>query len=364
MNVPCTHCGALHWDAERTAKRRGGLPKFGICCDHGKVRLPALREPPLALRALFEADDVASREFRANIRAYNMALAFTSLGVKQDETVNRGRGGPVWVFRILGQLSHDSGALETEQGRAPSYAQLYLYDPQIALQQRMQRNSHLRPDTMASLQNMLSITHRYAAVFKHAFQVIREQGDVPDVEVRLRVQKPVHEHPRRHNLPTADEVAMILPGDGSSPDYRDIILRRRMPSGTSLYRIHEGHPAYSPLHYVLLFPYGEHGWHDELRMINPDTGASISTRISQTRFAAYRIHVRPGEYSALLRGGRLLQQYLVDMWASADQARLRYLEKNQGEIRASLYSGLEDAFQGEGDPELSQLGKFYVVILS
>lgn len=52
------------------------------------------------------------------------------------------------------------------------------------------------------------------------------------------------------------------------------------------------------------------------------------------------------------------------MWASADQARLRYLEKNQGEIRASLYSGLEDAFQGEGDPELSQLGKFYVVILS
>ncbi|KAG9219893.1 hypothetical protein CCMSSC00406_0010065 [Pleurotus cornucopiae] len=49
------------------------------------------------------------------------------------------------------------------------------------------------------------------------------------------------------------------------------------------------------------------------------------------------------------------------MWASADQARLRYLKKNQNEIRASLYSGLEDAFRGEGDADLSQLGKRYIL---
>ncbi|KAF9492605.1 hypothetical protein BDN71DRAFT_1483753 [Pleurotus eryngii] len=41
------------------------------------------------------------------------------------------------------------------------------------------------------------------------------------------------------------------------------------------------------------------------------------------------------------------------MWASADQVRLRYLKKNQNKICASLYS--------EGDADLSQLGKHYIL---
>ncbi|KDQ27730.1 hypothetical protein PLEOSDRAFT_1042559, partial [Pleurotus ostreatus PC15] len=265
MDIPCQHCGALHWADERVNRsRRTGIPNFGMCCDHGKVRLPAPQAPPHTLQGLLEADDAQAREFRHNIRAYNMALAFTSLGVREDSSINqrngRRMGGSTWVFRIQGQLSHHSGALEAGEGRAPSYAQLYVYDPQAALQQRMLRNNALRRDTMEALQNMLSVTHRYASVFKHAFEVIREHerlggAGVPDIEVRLRAQKPrPGDHPRRYNLPTADEVAMILPGDGSKADYRDIILRRRLPQGTGLYRINEGHPAYSPLHYVLLFP--------------------------------------------------------------------------------------------------------------
>ncbi|KDQ32939.1 hypothetical protein PLEOSDRAFT_1060636, partial [Pleurotus ostreatus PC15] len=263
MNIACPYCGALHWDAERTAKSRHfATPEFGACCNHGKVALPPLRYPPATLRALLEADDAAAREFRTNIRAYNAALAFTSLGVKTDDSINRDptnshriRGGPTYVFRILGQLCHKSGVLEPAPGRAPSYAQLYLYDPQSALQQRMHRNNELRADTMGSLQSMLTTHNPYAAMFKHAFEVMREHGDVPDFEVRFRVDKASRGiHPRRINAPTADEVAMVLPGDGTTTDYRDIILRRRAVNGPCLYRIHEGHPAYSPLHYVLLFP--------------------------------------------------------------------------------------------------------------
>ena len=63
-----------------------------------------------------------------------MALAFTSLGVQEDTRVNA-RGG--WVFRILGQLCHLSGALTPGEGTSPQYTQLYIYDPQQALQQRM-----------------------------------------------------------------------------------------------------------------------------------------------------------------------------------------------------------------------------------
>ena len=61
--------------------------------------------------------------------------------------------------------------------------------------------------------------------------------------------------------PTSDEIAVILPGDGTAPDRRDIILRSRSSHPGSLTRIDDGHPAYAPLHYVLLFPHGTDGWH-------------------------------------------------------------------------------------------------------
>ncbi|KAJ8481437.1 hypothetical protein ONZ45_g15318 [Pleurotus djamor] len=304
--------------------------------------------PPDALHALYEADDAQSREFRTNIRAYNMALAFTSLGVKEDKTVNNTRrrfGGSAWVFRIQGQLSHNSGALEPEPGQAASYAQLYIYDPQEALHQRMLRNSHLRQDTI------------------HAFEVLRDSDADSNATVRLRVRQPQHEHARQHNLPTADEVAVILPGDGSAPNYRDIILHKRAPSsGPSLYRIHEGHPAYLPLHYVLLFPRGEHGWHNDLWQVDPKTGRRDKDRITITKFAAYRIHPRRGEYSALFRGGRLFQQFLVDLWACADQDRLHYLRTHQQELRADVYNGIVDAFNAsDGHVNLQDLGRRYVL---
>ena len=63
-----------------------------------------------------------------------MALAFTSLGVKEDAGVNT-QGS--WVFCILGQLCHLLGALAPGEGTSPQYTQLYIYNPQQALQQRM-----------------------------------------------------------------------------------------------------------------------------------------------------------------------------------------------------------------------------------
>lgn len=361
MNIACPHCSALHWNDERTQKSaRYSTPAFGMCCNHGKVQLPPPRPPPDTLRLLIEADDPQSREFRANIRMYNMALAFTSLGVKQDHAVNQRFGGNTWVFRIQGQLHHNSGALEPDDGAAPSYAQLYVHDPAAALEQRMNRNSTLSQDTMSALQTMLIQHHQYATVFKQAFEILKDFDNTPDAEVKLRVQPSAGEHRGRHNLPTVNEVAMIMPGDTSSSDYRDIILRRRMaPGQTRLYRIHEGHPAYTPLHYVLLFPFGEHGWHQGLQQIDLETGKK--SNLSQTRYAAYQIHVRPGQYSTLFRGGRLFQQLLIDWWASADQSNLRFHYANQHSYRASLFSGVFDALARDMNIDLHQLGTRYIL---
>ena len=134
MDVLCPHCDALHWIGERLARSSRCNPSFGTCCNQGKVCIPRLADPPQALWDLFTSNDAQCKEFREHVRQYNMALAFTSLGVQEDTRVNA-RGG--WVFRILGQLCHLSGALAPGEGTSPQYTQLYIYDPQQALQQRM-----------------------------------------------------------------------------------------------------------------------------------------------------------------------------------------------------------------------------------
>ncbi|CAG8760334.1 1985_t:CDS:2, partial [Ambispora leptoticha] len=65
-----------------------------------------------------------------------------------------------------------------------------------------------------------------------------------------------------YNLPTINAIAIILPGEGFVPEaIRNIMLRLH---GGSLKCIHECHPAYLPLHYILLFPHSELGWYPEL----------------------------------------------------------------------------------------------------
>ena len=81
--------------------------------------------------------------------------------------------------------------------------------------------------------------------------------------------------------------------------------------------------------------------------------------LSPTDYVAYRIQQRRNEFSLLIRSGRLFQQYLVDMWAAADQNRLNYLRYHQSDIRASLYSGLTDAI--DRDVDLEDIGQRFIL---
>jgi hypothetical protein len=130
--------------------------------------------------------------------------------------------------------------------------------------------------------------------------------------------------------------------------------------------MHDHHPDYVPLHYVLLFPYGTSGWTYGLPLkldtAREETVSGAVQRkgqktISQVQYYSFRLHVHQDEFPTLHRGGRLFQQYVCDVWVSTDQSRLRWVEQNQAQLRASLYSGLEDAIgHAENDVELGDLG--------
>lgn len=46
MDDACSDCGALHWEAEKVVKPPKDASPYGMCCNHGKVLLNRLDEPP------------------------------------------------------------------------------------------------------------------------------------------------------------------------------------------------------------------------------------------------------------------------------------------------------------------------------
>ena len=141
MNVSCSFCAALHWMDERLSNSSLSNPLFGLCCTQGKIRLPALITPPLALKDLYDGIDDKSKSFRQFTRDYNSANAFTSLGTALDPRVLTGRGPT--SFTIHGELRHRTGSLIPQSGNEAKYCQLYIYDHSSALDIRSRRNPHL-----------------------------------------------------------------------------------------------------------------------------------------------------------------------------------------------------------------------------
>ncbi len=82
----------------------------------------------------------------------------------------------------------------------------------------------------------------------------------PDLNLVIRAdKKPEGEHSRRYNSPTGSEVAVILPGE--QVEHLDVVLQTK---AGEIQHINAMHRSYDPLHYVILFPYGDDGYHEKL----------------------------------------------------------------------------------------------------
>jgi hypothetical protein len=385
MDKQCTHCQAWHWKAEKLAKPRNSLI-FGLCCQRGTIVLPSPKCPPRELWELFTGVHALSENFLKNIRAVNAALAFTSFAATRVSEQPAGRG-PL-IFKIGGEIHHWSGMLDrVPEGQQPQYAQLYLYDPEDAANHRL-RNPHntgIEPALMRLLTGVLQQSHGYAPLYKHAWQMMQAEDQVPTLSIVLRQQR--NQDPRRYNLPTSNEIALLIP-DGALDNQRDIILFKQ---DGGFRKIDSWNPAYSCLHYVLLFPRGEHGFQRHIptqgaqwqrglhprgaqraaqiaeQAENPDDSGTEGEEgdepivpnqrqsrrtVSEREYYAYYIFSREegtaypgpnGVFSTLFRGRRLFHQYLVDAWAIIDQSKLLWHRNNQAALRVELYTGLSDA---------------------
>jgi len=294
MNIVCGRCNARHWIDERVPSSRPDQLKFEACCKQGDVVLPLFNPPPDFLRDLLQDNTAAARRFRQQLRQYNAALSFTSLNYTATD---RGASNGVNCFQIHGELYHLQGPLDAAAGQAPRYAQLYFYDPAYATDVRLRANTGLDGTVLRRLLDMLyDVRNPYIRLYLTARERLQTQHTaepsriILNPQLRLVLEKGADR--RRENLPTSEEVAVIIPDEYSDPSHRDIVLAERSDSTDRprCHRINATHAAYMPLHYVLLFPRGDHGWHYQLRL----RGDRERDRLTLRQFFRFHLHVREG----------------------------------------------------------------------
>jgi hypothetical protein len=110
----CKDCGSHMWYGERTRKEcKPIVPEF----------------------SMYYSGNRRSKYFMENIRSFNSMFAFTSMGGKIDSSMNSGNAPPTFVLN--GENYHRIGSLLPMEGDVPKFAQLYVYDTDNEIKNRM-----------------------------------------------------------------------------------------------------------------------------------------------------------------------------------------------------------------------------------
>jgi len=152
-------------------------------------------------------------------------FAFTSMGGRVDRSINRSKGP--YVFRISGQNYHHIGSLLPEIGKSPQFAQLYIYDTDNEIENRIKSLMHEEVETeiVQGISEMLDEHNVLVKSFRMARDRYREQ---PQAEFRMRILSERTQDGRQYNRPTASEVAGLIVGDLTDANFqRDVIVEHR-----------------------------------------------------------------------------------------------------------------------------------------
>ncbi|CAN1135097.1 hypothetical protein LINPERPRIM_LOCUS15732 [Linum perenne] len=159
------------------------------------------------------------------------------------------------------------------------------------------------------------------------------------MQLNLRISGSRVPNGRQYELPSGTDLASLIPGD-FEPDRedRDIIVNN---SSTGLTRITSLNPLFDSLHFPLLFPHGDDGFHTNIRYdpahVPPKTKRQF---VTQREYYCFRIQYRSSEGKTSVRAGKALQHYCIDAFTIVEQNRLTYLHDNQKTLRSETYNEL------------------------
>ena len=249
-------CGTSVFTGETckgTPKGTNPTAKFSLCCGYGAIKLPPINDPPKLLKKLSTGNTQKDCTFREKIQAYNSSLAFASMSITGME-YNFPHRRP-YCFRISGQIYHFIGQMEPEAWKSPVFSQIYIYDQEHELENHLKAVSNLDKTLVMELQDMIKEVNPYEKNYKHVGDMIWE-NPVQDIHLVLQATGKTID-PWCYNVPTGNDIAVIIPMDSDIPSTKDVVVYRyasQHPNGKALMKIDGKHPMYYPNMYVLMFP--------------------------------------------------------------------------------------------------------------
>ncbi|ONM00789.1 hypothetical protein ZEAMMB73_Zm00001d030312 [Zea mays] len=344
----CPYCHAVFWFQERVKNDSFSTQRkivYNLCCKGGKVNLKPFECPPPLLADLLKFDGgTRSRRFLRLIRSYNSLFAFTSFGAAIDKTINNGT--TPYVFKINGVVHHRIGTLLPQRGTQPKFAQLYTYDTEHETQNRLGifetddgAGGQPDPEMVSSLLDMLNENNSLVKAFRCTRERLEREGDQ---KITLRLLGCNTRHDVQYSLPSNGEIATIIVGDYTTGEYTYDVLVHDRECG--LKRVSCLHPAYMPLQYPLLFPYGEHGFHLGIRYFgDDDVGSSKRKYVTMLEFVRRHMHYRLDEPNPYTCYSRLSDQIDVDAYSTIEGNRLQFIASHQSDLRSEIVQGIADA---------------------
>ncbi|KAI5409390.1 hypothetical protein KIW84_054991 [Lathyrus oleraceus] len=179
-------------------------------------------------------------------------FSFTSPGMKIYTKFTKG-GGPS-TLRVHRHTCHRIGMMLSEIGQPPKYAELYIFDTDNGIENRMKcfrDNKHINRTIVTNPRLMLDKNNVHAKDFRMTHDMFKNHN-VKDLKLRLIFYRQIDG--MVNNKPTISEVVALIVGDIDIGTKRDIIIQGH---GGNLQRIDEFHPSYLAFQYPLLFPCGE-----------------------------------------------------------------------------------------------------------
>ena len=284
------------------------------------IKLAIFKDPPQCIMELYTESNEVAKNFRKNIRQYNGALSLASKQItgKMYQFPESSYGPP--IFKMSGQMYHLMGPVLPELGEQPKFSQLYVYDRDHEVGNRMQtQKGQLSQNLMSKLQESLRKSNFYVQQFEHAADVMQAN---PTQELKLCFKSKGNMNvKKKHNLPEVTDVGILAPGDMA--ENRAIVLYCRQsqhPKQNATTRINQLHEMYDPTAYVLLFPYGDSGYSIPAPL-KFDGDTEGNKPISLLEFYKFHLMIRGISFNTIHRAGRLFQEYLCDMYSKIEGAR-------------------------------------------
>ncbi|XP_062106743.1 uncharacterized protein LOC133818070 [Humulus lupulus] len=281
------------------------------------------------------------------------------MGGRVDTSINQSAGP--YIFWMSGQNYHHIGSLLPEVGKKPQFAQLYIYDTENEIGNRMDtllrhgRKIEIKHEIFQELSQMLDQHNNLVKSFRMARDKFKAQ---PESMFRLQLLSSRTTDGRQYNMPTSFEVAGLIVGDFSEVNFeRDVIVEHQTKG---IKRITDLHPSFMSMTCSLIHPYGEDGYRLGIPLRDVTKSSFNRQKLTMRQHYCFRLQQRLNEGHTLLRSGRLLQQYIVDSYMEIEEEIFRWIRNNQKKLRSDLFSGLMDAIH-RGDSYCSKVGKSIIL---